>query len=51
MRGKVQLSSPSAPYPQKPLAATHIVVGKVLAIYTRTEVFGHWEYTRRLAEV
>jgi len=31
--------------------ATHIVVGKVQAVYSRKEREGHYEYTRFLAEV
>jgi hypothetical protein len=31
--------------------ATHVVVGKVVAVYTRVETIGDWEYTRCLAEV
>lgn len=31
--------------------ATHIVVGKVGAIYTRTDTIGDWQYIRYVAEV
>lgn len=31
--------------------ATHVVVGKVRAIYTRSENRGDWDYTRYLAEI
>lgn len=31
--------------------ATHVVVGKVVAIYTRKAVEGPWAYTRHVAEV
>ena len=42
-----------APYSTKQLQgiATHIVVGKVQAIYTRTERKGNYEYVRKVAEV
>ena len=42
-----------APSSQKQLEsiATHIVVGKVQAIYTRTEREGNYEYVRKVAEV
>ena len=41
------------PSSQKQLesTATHIVVGKVQAIYTRTEREGNYEYVRKVAEV
>lgn len=31
--------------------ATHVVVGKVAAVYARTETAGDWKYTRYVAEV
>jgi hypothetical protein len=31
--------------------ATHVVVGQVTAVYTRTETSGDWKYTRFIAEV
>jgi hypothetical protein len=31
--------------------ATHVVVGKVLAVYERPESAGNWRYTRYVAEV
>jgi len=31
--------------------ATHVVVGQVTAIYTRTETAGDWQYTHYVAEV
>jgi hypothetical protein len=31
--------------------ATHIVVGQVTAVYTRTETSGDWKYTHFIAEV
>ena len=31
--------------------ATHVVVGKVTAIYTRTETAGDWQYTLYVAEI
>ena len=31
--------------------ATHVVVGKVTAIYTRVSMEGRWRYTRYVAEV
>ena len=31
--------------------ATHVVVGQVTAVYTRTETSGDWKYTRYVAEV
>lgn len=31
--------------------ATHVIVGAVTAIYTRTETAGDWQYTRYVAEV
>ncbi|HKA06287.1 MAG TPA: hypothetical protein VKD71_03455 [Gemmataceae bacterium] len=31
--------------------ATHVVVGKVTAVYTRTETSGDWKYTHYIAEV
>ena len=42
-----------APYSTEQLesTATHIVVGKVQAIYTRTEREGNYEYVRKVAEV
>jgi len=42
-----------APYSRKQLesTATHIVVGKVQAIYSRTEREGNYEYVRKVAEV
>ena len=41
------------PYSKKELeeTATHIVVGKVQAIYSRTEREGNYEYVRKVAEV
>lgn len=41
------------PYSSKELekTATHIVVGKVQAIYSRTERKGDYEYVRKVAEV
>ena len=46
-RAEKELSSPE----ELQETATHIVVGKVLAVYARTEKAGDWEYTRRVAEV
>lgn len=42
-----------APYSNEKLkeTATHIVVGKVQAIYTRTERKGYYAYVRKVAEV
>ena len=42
-----------APYSKKQLeqVATHIVVGKVQAVYSRTEREENYEYVRKLAEV
>ncbi len=42
-----------APYPKEQLKqiATDIVVGKVQAIYSRTEREGKYEYVRKVAEV
>ncbi len=42
-----------APYTKKQLekVATHVVVGKVQAIYSFTEREGKYEYTRKVAEV
>jgi len=31
--------------------ATHVVVGQVTAVYTRTETSGDWKYTHYIAEV
>jgi len=31
--------------------ATHVVVGKVTAVYTRAETSGDWKYTHYLAEI
>ena len=31
--------------------ATHVVIGEVTAIYTRSETAGDWQYTRYVAEV
>ena len=31
--------------------ATHVVTGRVAAIYERTETAGDWRYTRYVAEV
>ena len=46
-------SAAKAPYSPKQLAkiATHIVVGEVQAVYTRTEREGNYEYVRKAAEV
>lgn len=46
-------SAEKAPYSSKKLVeiATHIVDGKVQAIYTQTEREGNYEYVRKVAEV
>ena len=50
---QVDTSAAKAPYTKKQLEkiATHIVVGTVQAVYTRTEREGSYEYTRKVAEI
>ncbi|MEC9093563.1 MAG: hypothetical protein VX438_12700 [Planctomycetota bacterium] len=51
--GSSEAQADKRPYSQQELekVATHIVVGKVQAIYSRKERQGFYEYTRLIAEV